>query len=132
MEAQPQPADQPHRPPPLPITQLKYHLDQLPSHHKTRKTNGGFSFKKILVVACMLPLIATLFALAGLSLAGALVGLLITAPLLVLFSPVLVPAALALGLAVAGILSSGAIGLAAVTVLFWVYHFLRLVAVGSV
>ncbi|KAL9672659.1 hypothetical protein QQ045_028911 [Rhodiola kirilowii] len=98
-----------------------HHHHQLQTHQ-----NGVVKIKKILVLACMLPLTFTLFTLAGLSLAGALVGLAVTVPVFVLFSPVLVPAAVVIGVAVTGFLSSGAVGLAAVTVLFWVYHYLRM------
>lgn len=49
--------------------------------------------------------------LSGLALAGSVVGLAVATPVFLLFSPVLVPAALLIALAVAGFLTSGALGL---------------------
>ena len=72
---------------------------------------GGPSTSQALAVATLLPLGGGLLALAGLTLAGSLIGLAVLTPLFLLFSPVLVPAALLVALAVTGFLASGALGL---------------------
>ncbi|CAL9152650.1 unnamed protein product [Musa hybrid cultivar] len=69
------------------------------------------SASQALAVATLLPLGGGLLALAGLTLLGSVIGLALLTPLLLLFSPVLVPAALLVALTVAGVLTSGALGL---------------------
>ncbi|CAM8938157.1 unnamed protein product [Rhodiola kirilowii] len=93
-------------------------------HHQLQG-GGGPSTTKVLTVMGLLPVGATFLALAGLIFAGTMTGLAITFPLFVLFSPVLVPAALAIGLAVTGIVTSGAFGLTAISSLSWVLSYLR-------
>lgn len=62
--------------------------------------------------------------LSGLTLAGTVIALVVATPLLVIFSPVLVPAAIAVTLLVLGFASSGGFGLAALSVLAWMYRYL--------
>ncbi|GJM96293.1 hypothetical protein PR202_ga13115 [Eleusine coracana subsp. coracana] len=69
------------------------------------------SASQALTVATLFPLGGLLMVLSGLALAGSVVGLALATPLFLLFSPVLVPAALLIGLAVTGFLTSGALGL---------------------
>lgn len=59
--------------------------------------------------------------LSGLTLAATVVGLVAATPLLVIFSPVLVPAAIVLFLITAGFLASGGFGATAVAVFYWMY-----------
>ncbi|KAK6929989.1 Oleosin [Dillenia turbinata] len=66
----------------------------------------------------------SLMVLSGLTLAATVIGLTIATPLLVIFSPVLVPAAIAVFLLISGFLASGGFGIAAVTVLSWMYRYL--------
>nr|AQT25673.1 oleosin isoform 500a [Cocos nucifera] len=66
----------------------------------------------------------SLLLLSGLTLTGTVIGLTVLTPLLVLFSPVLVPAAIAVFLLVAGFVTSGGFGLAALSVLSWMYKYL--------
>ena len=66
-----------------------------------------------------------MLALAGLTATGTALALIVATPLLVLFSPVLVPAAFAASLLAAGLASSGALGAAAVGVLAWMYRYLQ-------
>uniref|UniRef100_A0A7N0UZM0 Oleosin n=1 Tax=Kalanchoe fedtschenkoi TaxID=63787 RepID=A0A7N0UZM0_KALFE len=66
---------------------------------------------------------ASLLLLSGLVLTATVIGLVVATPLLVLFSPVLVPAAFVLFLAFAGFVSSGGFGLAAVAALGWIYNY---------
>ncbi|KAL5209621.1 hypothetical protein ABZP36_005244 [Zizania latifolia] len=71
----------------------------------------GPSASQALTVATLFPLGGLLLVLSGLALAGSVVGLAVATPVFLLFSPVLVPAALLIGLAVTGFLTSGALGL---------------------
>ncbi|RCV47052.1 hypothetical protein SETIT_9G579700v2 [Setaria italica] len=63
--------------------------------------------------------------LSGLALTGTVLALIVATPLLVIFSPVLVPAAITLALLTAGFVSSGGFGAAAVGVLAWMYRHLQ-------
>jgi hypothetical protein len=67
----------------------------------------------------------TLFLLASISFIASLIGLAIMTPLFILFSPVLVPAALTIGLAVAGILTADACGLTGLMSLSWTVKYIR-------
>ncbi|PAN24287.1 LOW QUALITY PROTEIN: hypothetical protein PAHAL_4G160900 [Panicum hallii] len=69
--------------------------------------------------ALLVPLGAALLRISGLALAATLAGLALAAPLLVLFSPVIVPAALAAALAMSGFIASGGLGIAGVSALGW-------------
>lgn len=66
---------------------------------------------------------ASLLVLSGLVLTATVIGLVVATPLLVLFSPVLVPAAFAIFLTFAGFVSSGGFGLAAIAALGWIYNY---------
>ncbi|KAK9059675.1 hypothetical protein SSX86_020379 [Deinandra increscens subsp. villosa] len=65
----------------------------------------------------------SLLVLSGLILAATVIALTIATPLLVIFSPVLVPAAITVFLLATGFLTSGGFGVAAVTVLSWIYKY---------
>jgi hypothetical protein len=86
---------------------------------------GGPSATKVIAVLAALPVGGALLALAGLTFIGSLIGLAVTIPLFLIFSPVLVPAAIAVGLAITGFLSSGALGLTGLSSLSWVLNYLR-------
>ncbi|XP_057524255.1 oleosin Ara h 10.0102-like [Amaranthus tricolor] len=88
-------------------------------------SGGGPTASQVVALITLVPLSGTLLFLAGLTLVGSIIGLVITTPVFLLFSPVLVPAALLLGLAVTGILSSGAFGLSGLSSLSWVANYLR-------
>lgn len=66
----------------------------------------------------------SLLVLSGLTMAGTVILLTIATPLLVIFSPVLVPAAIAVALIGSGFLASGGLGVAALSVLAWMYKYL--------
>lgn len=66
----------------------------------------------------------SLLVLSGLVLAGTVIALTIATPLFVIFSPVLVPAVITVGLIITGFLASGGFGVAAITVLSWIYRYL--------
>ncbi|THU66575.1 hypothetical protein C4D60_Mb05t15590 [Musa balbisiana] len=63
----------------------------------------------------------SLLVLSGLTLAWTVITLAVATPLLLIFSPVLVPAAIVVLLLAAGFLGSGALGVAALAVLWWMY-----------
>jgi len=65
----------------------------------------------------------SLLVLSGLTLAGTVIALTVATPLLVIFSPVLVPAAITVFLLATGFMTSGGFGVAAVTVLSWIYKY---------
>ena len=56
-------------------------------------------------------------------LVGTVIGLTIATPLFVIFSPVLVPAVITAALISLGFLASGGFGVAAITVLAWIYRY---------
>ncbi|KAI4320094.1 hypothetical protein MLD38_033608 [Melastoma candidum] len=66
----------------------------------------------------------SLLVLSALTLAGTIVALIIATPLLVIFSPVLVPAVITAGMLITGFMTSGGFGIAAVTVLSWIYRYM--------
>ncbi|TKY51783.1 Oleosin 1 [Spatholobus suberectus] len=65
----------------------------------------------------------SLLILSALILAGTVVALTIFTPLFVIFSPVLVPAVVTVALLSLGFLASGGFGVAAITVLAWIYRY---------
>ncbi|CAI9091972.1 OLC1v1027096C1 [Oldenlandia corymbosa var. corymbosa] len=65
----------------------------------------------------------SLLILSGLTLAGTVIALTLATPLLVIFSPVLVPAAITVFLLGSGFLASGGFGVAALSVLSWIYRY---------
>ncbi|XP_021801755.1 oleosin 18.2 kDa-like [Prunus avium] len=85
---------------------------------------NGPSAKHIVAMLALVPIGGTLLFLAGLTLAGTILGLAVSTPLFVIFSPILVPAALVIGLSVVGILTSGAFGITALSSFSWLAHFL--------
>ncbi|KAM7509168.1 hypothetical protein LguiA_019621 [Lonicera macranthoides] len=87
--------------------------------------SSGPSASQVLAVVTLLPVGGSLLGLAGLTLVGSLIGLAVATPLFVIFSPVLVPAALTIGLAVMAFLASGAFGLTALSSLTYVVNYLR-------
>ncbi|XP_062186136.1 oleosin 16 kDa [Phragmites australis] len=66
----------------------------------------------------------SMLVLSGLILAGTVIALTVATPVLVIFSPVLVPAAIALALMAAGFMTSGGLGVAALSVFSWMYKYL--------
>ncbi|OIT08877.1 oleosin 1, partial [Nicotiana attenuata] len=63
----------------------------------------------------------SLLVLSGLTLAGTIIALTVATPLLLIFSPVLVPASITIFLLMFGFLASGGFGVAAISVLSWIY-----------
>ncbi|CAJ1783625.1 unnamed protein product [Sphenostylis stenocarpa] len=83
------------------------------------------SASQVLAVVVGLPVGGILLLLAGLTLAGTLTGLAVAIPLLILFSPILVPASVVIGLAVAGFLTAGAFELTAMSSFSWILNYIR-------
>ncbi|XP_044478935.1 oleosin 1-like [Mangifera indica] len=93
------------------LYQSQHHNPQQPRSHLVVKTatavTAGGSF----------------LLLSGLTLVGTVIALAIATPLFVIFSPVLVPAVITVGLLTMGFLASGGFGVAAITVLSWIYRY---------
>ncbi|KAK8477119.1 hypothetical protein V6N13_085945 [Hibiscus sabdariffa] len=87
--------------------------------------SSGPSTTQVLSVLTLLPVGGTLLALAGLTLTGTVIGLTVATPLFVIFSPVLVPAAIAVAMVVVGFLTSGVFGVTGVSSLSYVVNRLR-------
>ncbi|XVF08402.1 hypothetical protein REPUB_Repub07fG0000500 [Reevesia pubescens] len=83
------------------------------------------STSKVLAVVALVPMGGTLLLLAGLSLIGTLIGLAIATPIFLIFSPVLVPAAIVIVGSIAGFLISGAFGITRLSSLSWIANYLR-------
>ncbi|XP_011026733.1 PREDICTED: oleosin 1-like [Populus euphratica] len=65
----------------------------------------------------------SLLVLSGLTLAATVILLTIATPLLVIFSPVIVPAAMTISLLLMGFLASGGFGVAGITAMSWIYGY---------
>ncbi|KAJ8566962.1 hypothetical protein K7X08_019170 [Anisodus acutangulus] len=85
----------------------------------------GPTATQILAIVTLLPVGGTLFCLAGITLICTLIGLAVVIPVFLLFSPVLVPAILTVGLAVAGFLTSGAFGVTGLSSFSWILNYLK-------
>lgn len=98
---------------------------QYSSDAKSLLPQNGPSASQIIAVVTLVPLGGTLLLLAGLTLAGTFIGMALSTPLFVIFSPILVPAIVTVGLAVAGILTSGAFGITGLSSFSWLASNLR-------
>lgn len=106
-----------------PYQQEDYYYNHTGTQSRTGKPNPTTS--QVLALATLVPFGASLLILAGLTLAATVIGLTITAPLFVIFSPILLPAALLIGLAVAGFVTSGAFGVTSLSSFAWLANYLR-------
>ncbi|GER34762.1 oleosin [Striga asiatica] len=79
--------------------------------------------RQVAKTATAVTLGGSLMVLSGLTMAATVVGLALATPLLVIFSPILVPAAVTLFLILAGLAASGGFGAAASFVLYWMYRY---------
>ncbi|KAF5763884.1 putative oleosin [Helianthus annuus] len=89
------------------------------------------STSRTLAIIALLPVGGILLGLAGLTFIGTLIGLALATPLFVIFSPIIVPAVLTIGLAVTGFLASGTFGLTGLSSLSYLFNMVRQTA-GSV
>ncbi|KAF5193364.1 Oleosin [Thalictrum thalictroides] len=102
------------------------HQQQSPTDAiKSMLPDRGPTASQVIAVVTLFPLGGFLLILAGLTLAGTVVGLAVATPVFILFSPVLVPAALTIGLAVTGFLTSGAFGLTGMSSMAYILNYLR-------
>ncbi|CAK9161766.1 unnamed protein product [Ilex paraguariensis] len=101
-----------------------HHIQIRPQSQYARPQKGP-SASKVLAVITLLPVGGTLLGLSGVTLVGTLIFLAVTTPLFVIFSPVLVPATITLGLVVIAFLTSGALGLTGLSSLTWVLKYFR-------
>lgn len=83
------------------------------------------STSQVVAVVTLFPVGGILLCLAGLTLSGTLIGLTVAVPLFVIFSPILVPAVLAIALAVTGFITSGAFGITALSSISWIINYFR-------
>ncbi|XP_042484910.1 oleosin 1-like [Macadamia integrifolia] len=79
--------------------------------------------RKLVKAATAVTAGGTLLLLSGLTLAATVIGLTVATPVLVICSPVLVPAAIAVFMLVSGFLTSGGLAVAAISVLSWIYKY---------
>ncbi|KAL9230181.1 hypothetical protein vseg_005567 [Gypsophila vaccaria] len=100
------------------------HTTHGPLGHMGGGPNGPTA-SQVIALVTLVPVSGTLLVLAGLTLVGSVIGLAVATPLFILFSPVLVPAALLMVLAVTGFLSSGAFGLTGLSALTRITSYLR-------
>ncbi|KAL6559375.1 hypothetical protein OROGR_004492 [Orobanche gracilis] len=90
----------------------------------------GPSTSQVLAVVTLVPIGGLLLTIAGLTLFGALIGLTLSAPIFVIFSPIIVPAVLTIALAVAGFITSGVFGITALSSVSWLLNYLRRIRGG--
>lgn len=89
---------------------VQYHHKQQLSHQVAKTTTA-------------VTLGGSLMVLSGLTLAATVIGLVLATPVLVLFSPVLVPASITVFLILAGFVTSGGFGAVASFVFYWMYRY---------
>ncbi|ERN15219.1 hypothetical protein AMTRI_Chr05g67800 [Amborella trichopoda] len=96
---------------PKPVTQKLEAEEKPPTSHQAVKFVSAATAGAVLLL------------LAGLTLTGTVIVLVLATPVLVIFSPILVPAGIAIFLAVTGFLFSGGFGVAALSALAWIYNY---------
>ncbi|KAG6424743.1 hypothetical protein SASPL_115163 [Salvia splendens] len=106
--------------------QIQVHSDQQPHRYdagaKSLLPKNGPSTGQVLAILTLLPVGGSLLGLAGITLVGSLLGLAVATPLFVIFSPILLPAAILIAGTVAAFLTSGAFGLTGLSSLSWVFR----------
>ncbi|KAG4390597.1 hypothetical protein AAZX31_05G004400 [Glycine max] len=110
-----------------------------PQHHGGEGGSGilnlipemSLTGSQLLALLAGVPLGAMLLLLSGISLIASLLGLAVATPLFIFFSPLLVPAAFAIGMAVTAVLAAGACGLAGLVLFSWVVNYLRQMPRGT-
>ncbi|KAI9087664.1 hypothetical protein K1719_030534 [Acacia pycnantha] len=107
------------------MAETRQHYFRLSSMAETRQHSPPASTSQVLALAILPPFSAFFLFLAAFNLTGTVVGIAISTPLFVIFSPVLLPAALLIGFAVAGFLTSAAFGLTSLASFTWMANYLR-------
>ncbi|KAK1409227.1 hypothetical protein QVD17_35752 [Tagetes erecta] len=95
------------------------HHQQMQPHHRSNQSRAHHVIK----AATAATMGGSLLILSCLALLGTVITLALATPLLVLFSPVLIPAVIAFALLAIGFLSSGGFGVAAAMVFAWMHRF---------
>ncbi|KAJ4974403.1 hypothetical protein NE237_007577 [Protea cynaroides] len=103
----------------------EHHDQQVTDNIKRRLPEKGPSGSQVVAVITLFPIGGILFSLSCIILAVTVICLALSTPLFVIFSPILVPAAIALGLALSGFLASGLFGLTGLSSLSWILNYLR-------
>ncbi|XP_071703484.1 oleosin-like [Rutidosis leptorrhynchoides] len=109
-------------------TQTHYRFDHAGNRYpypQQHQQHQGPSSSKVMAIMALLPVGAILLGLAGITLVGTVIGLAVATPLFIIFSPVIVPAVLTIGLAVTGFLTSGTFGLTGLSSLSYLVSMLR-------
>ncbi|GMN45984.1 hypothetical protein TIFTF001_015170 [Ficus carica] len=88
----------------------------------------GPSTQQIVAVVTLLPLGGFLLLLSAVTFFASLLGLAVSTPVFVIFSPIILPAAFVIFMAVAGFLTSGACGITGLSSLTWLANFVRRIA----
>ncbi|GFY83565.1 oleosin 1 [Actinidia rufa] len=91
------------------------------SEHYQQQQPGQPRSHQVVKAATAVTAGGSLLVLSGMTMAGTVIALALATPLLVIFSPVLVPAAISMCLLLTGFAASGGFGVAAVTVFSWMY-----------
>ncbi|KVH98911.1 Oleosin [Cynara cardunculus var. scolymus] len=86
---------------------------------------------KIMAVVTLFPIGGFLLVFSAVTLTATVIGVTIATPVFVVFSPVVVPASLTIGLAVTGVLTSGAIGITALSSLTYMKNCFRRAALKT-
>nr|XP_043616350.1 oleosin H2-like [Erigeron canadensis] len=104
-------------------------MDTTKSHFQ--QTSHTYSPKKLVAVVTVFPITGFFLILSSLILTGTLIGLAVSTPLFILFSPILVPAFLTIGLAVTGFIVSGAFGISGLSSLTYIMSYLKRMRANS-
>ncbi|KAM7256759.1 hypothetical protein ACFE04_012500 [Oxalis oulophora] len=94
-----------------------------PSTTTTTTTTTQSTSRKTVKFMTAATIGGSLLVLAGLTLTATIIALILATPVLVLFSPVLVPAAITIALVMSGFVFSGGCGVAAISTLAWIYNY---------
>lgn len=86
-------------------------------HESTPSSSQAVKFLTATTIGALLSI------LAGMTLTGTVMALIMATPLLALFSPVLVPAGIAIFLGFSGFVFSGGCGVAGILALSWIYNY---------
>ena len=94
--------------------------NQQPQHHQEQPQQLS---RKVAKTTTAVTLTGSLLVLSALTLAATVIGLVLATPVFVIFSPVLVPATIAVFLLGAGVFTAGGLGATATFVLTWMYKY---------
>lgn len=100
------------------MAQHQQHPLDMQHQHQQRPLSA-----QVAKTATAVTLTGSLMVISALTLAATVIGLVIATPVLVIFSPVLVPAAITIFLLLAGFFTSGGLGAIATFVLTWMYKY---------